>query len=49
MNVLLGTIADESEEIKLLKYLCKDADKEIVWKYQCITSNQGLTTPDHPD
>jgi hypothetical protein len=32
-----------------LDYLYKDADNDMVWKYPCIASNQGLSVPDNPD
>jgi hypothetical protein len=45
---LPSTIEDESEEIKILEYLSKDVVEDIVWKYQCIYSNQGPTAPGYP-
>jgi hypothetical protein len=46
---LHSTNEDESEEIKLLEYLSKDKDKNVVLKFPCISSNQRPPALDHPD
>jgi hypothetical protein len=46
---LPSTDEDESEEIKILEYLSKDVDNDIVWKYPCIYSNLNLSGRDNPD
>jgi hypothetical protein len=49
MQFLSKVNEDESEEIKILEYLSKDVDNDMVWKFSCFYSNQGLTAPDHRD
>jgi hypothetical protein len=44
---------DQAEEVitynKLLDFISRDEDNDVVWKFRHIVSHQGPLRPDHPD
>lgn len=53
VKFLCSINGDKAEELisynKLLEYISKDEDSDVVWKFRRITSHQGPLKPDHHD